>query len=459
MVHPDDREMVDRKYTDAIKNNIPYECVHRVVRPDGTVRIVHEKSENIVDEFGQIIHSFGMTNDITEQKLAEENRLKLEQQIQRSKKMESLGLMAGGIAHDLNNILSGIVSYPELLLMQLPDNSPLREPIETIKDSGKRAADVVSDLLTVVKGVATGKKALNLNTIIKEYLDSIEHKRLAQNYPGVVFENDLDAELLNISCSSLHMKKILMNLVLNASEAIERQGKVAIKTANRYLDEPLKGYEDVQIGEYVLLTVSDTGSGISRDDIEMIFEPFFTKKVMGRGGTGLGLAVVWNIVHDHDGYINVTSSEEGTIFELYFAVTRDEVTTEEEHVSFEDYLGSGERILVVDDEQNQREIACKLLTQMGYTAEAVSSGEEAIQYLEKHAADLIVLDMIMPGMNGRETYERIIKIHPDQKAIIASGFAETEAVKAAQKLGAGKYVKKPYTLEKIGIAVRDELKK
>jgi CheY-like chemotaxis protein len=343
--------------------------------------------------------------------------------------------------------------------MQLPDNSPLRVPIETIKDSGKRAADVVSDLLTVVKGVATGKKALNLNTIIKEYLDSIEHKRLAQNHPGVVFENDLDTELLNISCSSLHMKKILMNLVLNASEAIERQGTVAIKTANRYLDEPLKGYEDVQIGEYVLLTVSDTGSGISRDDIEMIFEPFFTKKVMGRGGTGLGLTVVWNTVHDHDGYINVTSNEEGTMFELYFPVTRDEVTTEEEHVSFEEYLGSGEKILVVDDEQNQREIACKLLTQMGYTAEAVSSGEEALQYLEKHAADLIVLDMIMPGMNGRETYERITKIHPDQKAIIASGFTETEAVKAAQKLGAGKYVKKPYTLEKIGIAVRDELKK
>jgi signal transduction histidine kinase len=391
---------------------------------------------------------------------AEESKMKLEEQIRRSQKMESLGMMASGIAHDLNNILTGIVSYPDLLLLQLPKDSPLREAVETIKDSGQRAADVVSDLLTIAKGVAIVKQVCNLNRIVQEYLGSAEHMRLEQDQPGVVFENDLDAELLNISCSSLHMQKILINLVLNAYEAIGSQGKVTIKTANRYLDEPLRGYEDVQTGEYVLLTVSDTGPGISRDDLEMIFEPFFTKKVMGRSGTGLGLAVVWNTIYDHDGYINVTSNENGTIFELYFPVTRDEVTPEEmKHASFEDYLGKGERILVVDDERKQREIACGMLTQIGYAAEAVSSGEEAIQYLENHAADLIVLDMIMPGMNGRETYERAIKIHPNQKAIIASGYSDTEDVKATQKLGAGKYVRKPYTLEKIGVAVRDELRK
>ena len=250
-----------------------------------------------------------------------------------------------------------------------------------------------------------------------------------------------------------------MNLVTNASESIESGGNIVISTMNRYLDEPLTGYENVRQGEYAVLTVSDNGSGISPDDLERIFEPFYTKKVMGRIGTGLGLAVVWNSVQNHDGYINVKSGKEGTIFELYFPITRDELTTDKEQTPLEDYVGFGERILVVDDEENQREIACGLLAKLGYSAEAVSSGEEAIEYLKEYSVDLIVLDMIMPkGINGRETYEEIIKINPNQKAIIASGFAETVDVKKAQELGAGKYIKKPYTLEKIGIAVKGELK-
>ena len=251
-----------------------------------------------------------------------------------------------------------------------------------------------------------------------------------------------------------------MNLVTNAGEAIEGGGIVTISTANRYLDEPLKGYEDVRKGEYAILTVSDDGSGISPQDLERIFEPFYTKKVMGRSGTGLGLAVVWNTVQDHDGYINVKTSKKGTAFELYFPVTREEVAAEKEGVPLDDYLGHGEKILVVDDEERQREIACAMLTKLGYTPESVSSGEEAIEYVKENPVDLIVLDMVMPkGINGRETYEEVIKIRPGQKAIIASGFSETEDVKTAQKLGAGKYIKKPYTMAKIGIAVKEELEK
>lgn len=248
-----------------------------------------------------------------------------------------------------------------------------------------------------------------------------------------------------------------MNLVVNACEAIEGSGTVTISTINRYLDAHLKGYEDVRIGEYAVLSVSDNGSGILPDDLERIFEPFYTKKMMGRSGTGLGLAVVWNTVQDHKGYLDVTSSEKGTVFELYFPVTREKEASEKK-VFLEDYVGHGEKILVVDDDERQREIACGLLSELGYTAEAVSSGEEALEYLKGQPVDLIVLDMVMPkGINGRETYEEIIKLHPGQRAIIASGFSETEDVKAAQKLGAGKYIKKPYTLEKIGVAVKEEL--
>ncbi|KKL23748.1 hypothetical protein LCGC14_2422280, partial [marine sediment metagenome] len=307
----------------------------------------------------------------------------LEAKLQRTQKMESLGLMAGGIAHDLNNILSGIVSYPELLLMDLSEGSPLRKPIETIRESGMRAADVVSDLLTIARGVATGKDVSSLNTIIEEYLGSAEHQELKTIHSFITFKTEFDSDLLNISCSPTHIKKSLTNLIANASEAIEGSGTVTISTENRYLDEPLSGYEDVRKGEYAVLTVSDDGSGISANDLERIFEPFYTKKVMGRSGTGLGLAVVWNTVQDHEGYINIKTSKKGTVFELYLPVTRDDVADEKGTVPVDDYLGNGEKILVVDDEETQREIACGILTKLGYTAEAVSSGEEAVEYLKE----------------------------------------------------------------------------
>jgi len=381
-------------------------------------------------------------------------------QLYRAQKMEAMGLLAGGVAHDLNNILSGIVSYPELLLMDLPEDSPLRKPIETIQESGMRASDVVEDLLTIARGVATGKETLNLNTIISEYLESPEYQELDKTYSFVNFETELDPDLLNMSGSPIHIRKTLMNLVINASEAIEGRGTVAISSMNRYLDEPLKGYDSIRTGEYAVLSVSDDGSGITPEDLEKIFEPFYTKKVMGRSGTGLGLAVVWNTVQDHNGYINVESNEKGTVFELYFPVTRKGVSDEKEKTPLENYLGHGEKILVVDDEERQREIACGILRKLGYNPEAVSSGEEAVEYVKEHAVDLIVLDMVMPkGINGRETYQQIIKIHPGQKAVIASGYAKTKEVDIAQELGAGKYIRKPYTLEKIGVAVKKEWEK
>ena len=385
---------------------------------------------------------------------------KLEDQLQRAQKMEAMGLMAGGIAHDLNNILSGIVGYPDLILMDLAGDSPLRKPIETIQESGMRAAEVVADLLTIARGVAGRREVLNLNGMVEEYLASGEHRKLAKYQPSTTFKTQLDSDVLNINGSKTHIKKVLMNLTVNASEAIEGAGTVTVATMNRYLDKPLKGYEDVNTGEYAVLSVLDDGLGISPEALERIFEPFYTKKVMGRSGTGLGLAVVWNAVQDHDGYINVTSSKKGTLFELYFPVTRDDVATEKEEIHLEDYLGHGERILVVDDEARQREIACDLLTRLGYSTEAVPGGQEAIEYVKKRPVDLIVLDMVMPrGINGRETYEGIIQIRPGQKAIIASGFSKTEEMGKTQGIGAGKYIKKPYTLQKLAAAVKEELER
>ena len=458
-VHPDDKQSVMDAFQAHIDGLTPeFVFEHRMNHKDGSIRWIMARGTAIRDARGNPIRVVGTDTDITQRKLAEEALRESEEKLARSNKMKSLGLMAGGIAHDLNNILSGIVSYPDIILADLPQDSPLRIPIETMKESGLRSAAVVSDLLTIARGVTTGKEVGNLNTIVEEYVNCGEHKKFEAMHPSVTFITRLEPELLNTRCSATHIKKCLMNLVTNASEAIEDHGTVTISTSNQYLDVALKGYEDVSKGEYVLLTVSDDGSGISPEDLEKIFEPFFTKKVMGRSGTGLGLTVVWNTIQDHGGYINVRSGEGGTVLELYFPVCRDEVSNEKKEISIEEYLGHGENILVVDDEKNQREIACHLLTRLGYSAAAVSSGEESIEYLKKHSADLIILDMIMPkGINGRETYERIVEIHPNQKAIIASGFAETEDVNAIRKLGAGTYIKKPYTLEKIGLAIKKEL--
>jgi two-component system, cell cycle sensor histidine kinase and response regulator CckA len=250
-----------------------------------------------------------------------------------------------------------------------------------------------------------------------------------------------------------------MNLLVNAAEAISGRGEVSIVTENRYLDRPITGYDHIQEGDYVVLKISDNGHGISTADLGKIFEPFYTKKMMGRSGTGLGLAVVWGTVKDHHGYIDVHSEEgKGSTFSLYFPVTREEKVSDQKEAPTESYMGRGESILVIDDVREQRELASAILSNLGYRVIAVSSGEEAVTYLKANRIDLLVLDMIMnPGMDGLETYQKVLEINPKQKAIIVSGFSETERVKEAQDIGAGAYVRKPYNREKMGLAVRREL--
>jgi CheY-like chemotaxis protein len=259
--------------------------------------------------------------------------------------------------------------------------------------------------------------------------------------------------------SPVHLSKTIMNLISNAVEAMPHGGTVRVSAENRYVDTPIRGYDDIQEGDYVVLTVSDGGVGIPKKDLKRIFEPFYTKKVMGRSGTGLGMAVVWATVKDHRGYIDVESVEgQGTTFSLYFPATREEVAKEQHPLSINDYKGHGEFLLVVDDVEEQREIAKEVLQTLGYSVASVSSGEEAIHYVRRKSPDLLVLDMVMDsGMDGLDTYRQILEKYPHQKAIIASGFSETERVREAQRLGAGPYVKKPYTLEKIGTAVKGAL--
>ncbi|MBI5586306.1 MAG: response regulator [Deltaproteobacteria bacterium] len=373
--------------------------------------------------------------------------------------MEALGTLAGGVAHDLNNVIGIIVGYSELLLYEVDALSPIKPGLENILNGSQKAAAIVQDLLTLARRGVSARQAINLNEIIVACQNSLEFENLYSCNSLVTIRTDLEPALLNISGSTVHLGKAFFNLVANASEAMPNGGALTVKTFNQYLDRPIRGYDEIREGDYCVLSVSDTGEGIQATDLKRIFEPFYTKKIMGRSGTGLGLAVVWGTVKDHQGYIDVQSKEsQGSTFTLYFPATREKIRPEPGRVPTSEYRGKGEIILIVDDVQGQRDLAEEMLKKLNYQVTGVASGEQAVVYLRKHQVDLLVLDMIMdPGMDGLDTYQRILEIHPQQKAIIVSGFSESDRVHSAQALGAGAYVKKPYILEKLGLAVRKEL--
>ena len=432
-----------------------------LLKKDGTAFPTEVTASFVPGEDGFPASIMGVTRDISARKKAEQEQRELRTQLERSKKMESLGLLAGGVAHDLNNVLSGIVSYPDMLLMDLPSESPMRAPIETMKESGRKAATIVQDLLTLARRGVIAQDVLNMNDIVNDYRVSPEHQKIMAHHPESHVEFRLDPNLFNIKGSSVHLKKSLMNLVANAAEAQTAGGRILVSTENRFLDYPVRGYNTVNEGEYVLLRVKDSGEGIGAEDLHHIFEPFYTKKKMGRSGTGLGLAVVWGTVQDHRGYIDVTSRKgRGTAFDLYFPISREAAMQKESRCDLEVLKGRGERLLVVDDMESQRKIAAHLLGHLNYRVQAVASGEAALQHLQENAVDLVILDMLMgDGMDGLETYREILKHHPGQKAIIASGYAETERVKEAQRIGAGAYLKKPYVIDVLGTVIKEELQR
>lgn len=430
-------------------------CEYRVTCKNGTVKDIEFRTAVLPDLRG-IVTLTDVSERNRKERALQESRL-FEA---RAKKMDSLGLLAGGVAHDLNNILSGIVSYPELLLFELPQDHRLRRPIEIIRESGLRASAIVQDLLTVARGVAVAKEAIDLRLIIEDYLQSPDFRMIENYHPGVTLRTDLRTDSANIMGSRVHLRKILMNLIANSFEAITPPGQVTLSLDRMHLDAESKGNSDIEEGDYIVLGVADQGKGIPAEELEKIFEPFYSKKVMGRSGTGLGLTVVWNVVQDHHGYINVSSSGEGTEFTLHFPVTDKMEQHHEPAVDLALYRGSGETVLVVDDVSSQRLITSSIIEKLGYRVASVPSGESAVEYLRRRPVDLLVLDMIMsPGISGRTTYEQIIGMYPGQKAIIVSGYAETDEVRETLRLGAGKFLKKPLMIQELAVAIQDELRR
>lgn len=399
--------------------------------------------------------------EMEERKWAQQERVRLEAELQRVEKMEVLGRLAGGVAHDLNNVLSGIVSYPDLLLHKLAPESDMRGPLENIRRAGTRAAVIVQDLLTLARRSITIKEKVQLNDVVNAHLQSPEFLNLQKNYPGVTVETRLAPDLQSLSGSPIHLEKTVMNLLVNSFEAIGDTGTVLVATENRYVNSPIKGYDTTIPGNYAVLTISDNGMGIPPDKLARIFEPFYTSKVMGRSGTGLGMTVVWGTVKDHDGYLDVASSpQEGTTITVFLPVQEGEEDQEPQAIVVPEEMkqGNGETILLVDDDEAQRKLGKSILTTLGYKTETAESGEKALDFLRECTVDLVLLDMVMePGMDGLDTYQNILTIRPDQKVIIVSGYSETDRIKKALELGVRSYIKKPYRLGEIVTIIQEVL--
>lgn len=431
---------------------------------NGHKNLLRHVKEQIESEFRLIEFEQGLidSNDhlglLVEQRteeLREEmaERSRLERSLRQVQKMEALTVLAGGVAHDLNNILSGVVSYPDALMAQLDSNDPMRGALKTMRDSGLRAASVVDDLLTVAHPLARLREQVSVNEIVAEYLASPEGLTLQTENPRVEILTDLEDDLPFVESVSVSVNKCVMNLVINAIDALVAGGEVRIFSRS----QKISAYDNgpVEAGSYVVLSVRDNGPGISAQAQQHIFEPYYTTKNLGRGGSGLGLTAVWNIVAEHGGQVLVNSSEAGTEFDLYFPASQ---LAPVEPVKKVSRPGNNESILVVDDEPSQRDVLRAMLKALGYQATTAASGEEALEQMRQQRYSLLILDMAMPpGLNGPETYEAALRIEPGQKAIISSGLLEPEEVRSATTLGISTFLRKPYKLADLADAVSSNL--
>lgn len=413
-------------------------------------RLYHEDAtiSPVRDSSGRIANFVAVKRDITE-------HLELSKQLQQAQKMEAVGTLAGGIAHDFNNLLQAVLGYSELVLAdeELPDQ--FRDDLEKILAAGRNGADLVQRLLTFSRKSEMKPLDLDLNQRVRQ-----TQKFLQRTIPKMIdIELVLAEDLAGIHADPTQMDQVLMNLAVNARDAMPEGGKLVIETANVFLDQDYaRSHLDARSGRHVLLRVSDTGSGMDQETLEHIFEPFYTTKSPGEG-TGLGLSMVYGIVQQHHGFINCYSEvDHGTTFNVYFPAIISETRLDQPVVSAIP-RGGTETILLVDDEDLIRDLGTRILHQAGYAVLTANNGREALGIYRKEQSRiaLVILDLIMPEMGGKECLIQILEICPQAKVLIASGYSTDSATKEAVRAGGKGFISKPYDMHRMLQVVRDVL--
>lgn len=435
------RESIRAKFTGAADTLVDY----RMVRKNGEEIVVRVHSTPILQD-GRPIGLRGVLIDMTEVR-------RVQELASRAQRLETAGRIAGQVAHDFNNLLGPLIAYPELLQQTLPPDHPGLRYAGAMLESAQRLSEISQQLLALGRRGNYTLARHNLNQTVRE---AVRHVGADTAELDVVVE--LETELMPVLGGAAQLLRAVTNLVSNARQAMGDSGRLTLRTENVYLDAPTGIDRQVPRGEYVRVTVSDTGPGIAVEHRSRIFDPFFTTKPAALSrGSGLGLSSVHAIVEDHRGFVDLeTELGRGTSFHLYFPIHRVDSgppTPEDDAL-----LAGTARLLVVDDDALQRDVARSLLEALGYTVRLAASGEEALQLLGDERPDLLVLDMILPdGIDGAETYRRVLALAPELRAIVVTGYARTERIQVARDLGVLGVVRKPLTLRSIGKAVRDAL--
>jgi two-component system cell cycle sensor histidine kinase/response regulator CckA len=449
LIHPRMLDETIKFFSRQFLKNLPDTYLeYAIITKDGREVWLGQNTQLIMED-GNLTGFQAVSRDITARKQAEESQRILEERLQQADKMEAIGTLAGGIAHDFNNLLMGIQGYASMTLLNLDTANPNYERLKRIEQQVQSGADLTSQLLGFARGGRYEVKPTNMNEIIQK-----TSSLFGRTKKEIAINRKLANDLCNVEVDRGQMEQVFLNLYVNAWQAMPGGGDIYLETRNVILNDeqvlPFCG----KPGKHVEITITDTGTGMDEKTKEKIFEPFFTTKEMGRG-TGLGLATVYGIIKGHQGMISVESEPgQGTIFTIYLPASDKEVVQEKR--ATEEIITGTETILLIDDEQMVMEVNQELLESMGYTVYAAGSGQEGIAlYTEKkEKIDLVILDMVMPGISGSETFDRLRKINPKVKVLLSSGYSLTGEAQAIMDRGCNGFLQKPFKLEELSGKVR-----
>jgi two-component system, cell cycle sensor histidine kinase and response regulator CckA len=442
-IHPDDRPQIQANFFDQSLLG-KYDEEYRIVRPDGSIRWIRDRGFPIQDRAGKPYRAVGLAEDIT-------NRKSTEAVLRRTERLESLGTLSSGIAHDLNNVLTPIIGVVQLLPLKIPNlDEQTKRLLQLLDQSAHRGADLVKQILSFSSGVESKPTSTQVSDLLLEI-----QKIIQQAFPkNIELSIDLPADLWLIAADATLLHQVFMNLCVNARDAMPQGGTLSITAENLAIDaSDAQMHLDAQIGSYLVVTVTDTGTGIPAKILNNIFDPFFTTKEIGKG-TGLGLSTVIGIVKSHHGFIDVFSEiGVGTKFKVYLPATDvlevapSPSIPDQINLNPESNLGHSELILVVDDEVAVREITQATLETYGYRVITASDGIEAIAlYAEyKHNISAVLLDMMMPSLDSATTIRTLLKLNPQVKIIAMSGLATSEVVNQTLSDGVQAFLAKPFT--------------